>query len=71
MIQELKNQFEAYRQKNPLTGTPAGLYEPANYILDLGGKRFRPILTMLGYQMFRADTERVLPVAYALEIFHN
>lgn len=70
-MQELRQFFETYRQQNPLSGEPAGLYEPAEYIMNLGGKRFRPMLTFLGYQLFRNDIERVLPIAYALEIFHN
>lgn len=71
MIQKLKTQFEAYRKENPLQGEPESLYTPADYILDLGGKRFRPILSMLSYQLFDKQVERVLPIAYALEIFHN
>jgi geranylgeranyl diphosphate synthase type II len=39
--------------------------------MSLGGKRFRPILTILGYRLFKEDIEQVLPIAYALEIFHN
>ncbi|MEO0340692.1 MAG: polyprenyl synthetase family protein, partial [Bacteroidota bacterium] len=70
-MQELRAIFENYRKQHPIQGTPDNLYTPANYILEIGGKRFRPILTMLGYQLYRQDWERVLPIAYALEIFHN
>jgi geranylgeranyl diphosphate synthase type II len=70
-MQDLRQFFETYRKQHPISGQPAGLYEPAEYIMNLGGKRFRPMLTFLGYQLFRADIERVLPIAYALEIFHN
>lgn len=70
-MQDLRELFEDYRKQHPITGQPAGLYEPAEYIMNLGGKRFRPLLTFIGYQLFREDVERVLPIAYALEIFHN
>lgn len=70
-MEKLKTFFEDYRQQHPLTGTPKGLYDPAEYIMNLGGKRFRPILTLLGYQLFQDDMEKALPIAYALEIFHN
>lgn len=70
-MQELRHFFETYRKQHPITGQPVGLYEPAEYIMNLGGKRFRPMLTFLGYQLFKDDLEKVLPIAYALEIFHN
>ncbi len=70
-MHELRTLFEKYRKEHPIQGEPANLYTPANYILEIGGKRFRPILTMLAYQLYRKDWERVLPIAYALEIFHN
>lgn len=70
-MQDIKQFFENYRQQHPFDGQPSNLYEPANYIMNLGGKRFRPILTVLAYRLFRADLDKVLPVANALEIFHN
>lgn len=50
---------------------PRTLYEPANYILNLGGKRLRPILTLMGHQCFDQNLEKSLPAAMAIEIFHN
>ncbi|GAB5553995.1 MAG: polyprenyl synthetase family protein [Saprospiraceae bacterium] len=70
-MQDIKQFFEDYRLQHPFDGQPFNLYEPANYIMNLGGKRFRPILTILAYRLFREDLEKVLPVANALEIFHN
>ena len=70
-MEELKQAFEEYRKKHPLSGTPSNLYKPAEYIMNLGGKRFRPILSILAYQLFQDSWQKVLPVAYALEIFHN
>lgn len=50
---------------------PAGLYNPARYILSAGGKRIRPLLSMLGSQVFTDDLTPHLPVALAMEVFHN
>lgn len=50
---------------------PYGLYEPIEYTLAAGGKRVRPQLAMIANQMFGGNDEDVLPVALALEVFHN
>lgn len=50
---------------------PHGLYEPIEYTLAAGGKRVRPQLAMIASQMFGGKDEEVLPVALALEVFHN
>lgn len=50
---------------------PAGLYDPARYILDGGGKRIRPLLTLLSAQMYTDHLEPHVPVALAMEVFHN
>lgn len=70
-IAELQELYEAYLLENRLLREPRELYEPFNYIMELGGKRLRPVLSLLGYQLFRGDSERALPVAHAVEVFHN
>ncbi len=50
---------------------PAGLYEPVRYVLMLGGKRLRPVLLLLAYQLYRDDLEKALPAALGLETYHN
>jgi geranylgeranyl diphosphate synthase type II len=50
---------------------PANLYDPVNYILSLGGKRMRPVLTLMAAEIFNADCREALPAAVAVEIFHN
>jgi geranylgeranyl diphosphate synthase type II len=50
---------------------PAQLYNPVTYTLSLGGKRMRPLLTLLGYSLFKKNYERALDAAIALEVFHN
>lgn len=50
---------------------PQSLFEPITYILSLGGKRVRPALTLMSYNLYRDDVLRVVPVALAIEVFHN
>ena len=50
---------------------PESLYEPIKYVLSLGGKRIRPSLLLLAYNLFKDDPKTVLPVACALETYHN
>lgn len=50
---------------------PAELYDPARYVLDGDGKRFRPVLLLLAAEAFGAPVERALPAALAVEVFHN
>lgn len=50
---------------------PEGLYEPITYALGMGGKRVRPVLTLLTYSLYREDVERALPAALAVEMYHN
>ncbi|MDO4728809.1 MAG: polyprenyl synthetase family protein [Bacteroidota bacterium] len=51
--------------------TPKNLYEPIEYILLLSGKRIRPILTLMGCDVFDKNPKEALPAAMAVEIFHN
>ena len=50
---------------------PKHLYEPIQYILQLGGKRLRPALTLMTCDFFQADCEQAMPAALAVELFHN
>lgn len=50
---------------------PMNLYEPVKYILSLGGKRIRPAMMLMAYNMYRDDVEKILDPALALEIYHN
>ena len=57
--------------KNPFPAAPAALYAPCDYLLALGGKRLRPALVLMGYELFRDDSQRALPPAWSIELFHN
>ncbi len=70
-LRPFREAFEDFLREHPFEREPAELYEPANYILALGGKRLRPVLVQLGYRLFKPDFTRSLPVAMAVEVFHN
>ena len=50
---------------------PKSLYEPIMYILSLGGKRIRPALVLMAYNLYREDVEKAIRPAIGLEVFHN
>ncbi len=50
---------------------PVELYEPTRYVLEGEGKRFRPVLLLLAAECYGADSEKALPAALAVEVFHN
>lgn len=54
-----------------LPNEPNNLYDPLRYFLDLGGKRIRPILTLLAGKLFEADPKEAMNAAIAVELFHN
>jgi len=50
---------------------PQSLYEPIRYIMTLGGKRLRPMLSLLAYSLYKNDVKSIAPYAAAVEAFHN
>jgi len=74
-LQEYKSVFLDYLAKevieNKKFGQPANLYDPIHYILQLGGKRLRPVLTMMGCDIFSRSYQASLDAALAIEMFHN
>jgi geranylgeranyl diphosphate synthase type II len=71
-LHQIQALFEAYIQENRFLKSPENLYSPVNYILQLGGKRFRPAALILSYQLFTGqDIRRALPAAFSIELFHN
>ena len=55
----------------PYDRQPASLYDPIHYVLSIGGKRVRPVLLLLAYNLYRDDPERVMMPALGLETYHN
>ncbi len=70
-LTEYKEVFLAYLQEELKVMEPVNLYHPVTYILELGGKRIRPVLVMLGVSAFQEDVKKALPAAAAVEVFHN
>lgn len=50
---------------------PKNLYEPIKYIIGLGGKRLRPVLTLMATEVFDTNYQKALSAATAIEVFHN
>ena len=68
---EILNKVNLFISNLPYHRRPESLYEPIKYVLSMGGKRIRPTLMLLAYNMFRDDPERILMQAVALETYHN
>jgi len=74
MIKELQSYTALINQAIddlPLERSPEELYEPIRYILSLGGKRLRPVLTLLSYGLYKEDIDAIIKPALAVELFHN
>ncbi len=50
---------------------PKGLYEPITYVLSLGGKRLRPVLMLLAYNIYKEEVDAALMPALGIEMYHN
>ena len=50
---------------------PASLYDPIKYVLSIGGKRVRPVLTLLSYNLYKDNPLSIMPQAIGLETYHN
>ena len=53
------------------TRQPEELYAPVSYVLSLGGKRIRPVLMLMAYNLYREDVESIYPQATGIEVYHN
>ena len=74
MFQELVHAkaFQSYVEKVDFPDDPAHLYDPIRYILSLSGKRIRPLLVLMGAELFdRTAVDLALPASAAIEFFHN
>ncbi|KAF2332303.1 polyprenyl synthetase family protein [Flavobacterium ginsenosidimutans] len=70
-ISQYQDFFINYLQSQNIHKEPTNLYEPIEYILGLGGKRIRPVLTLMAAEVFDTDYTTALPAAMAVEVFHN
>ncbi|MEQ9583410.1 MAG: polyprenyl synthetase family protein [Arenibacter sp.] len=70
-IEQYRSQFLAHMEQKVKIKEPVNLYEPISYILNLGGKRLRPVLTMMTTDILGGDHKKALDAALAVEVFHN
>ena len=68
---QLLEKINDYLQHMPYIRNPKGLYEPIEYELSLGGKRIRPVLMLMAYNLYKEDVETILSQAVGLETYHN
>ncbi len=70
-IAEYQNIISSFFESLHLEKEPKNLYEPIDYILALGGKRIRPVLTLMSCEIFDTNAQKALYAAAAVEVFHN
>ncbi len=69
--EQLIEYFEEELNKIEYNNKPIELYSPIKYTLSFGGKRIRPVTTLMGCELFCDNYENALPQAIAIELFHN
>ncbi len=70
-FEELSREFTGRFDTRHFPSDPSSLYEPAGYFLSIGGKRVRPILCLMGNELFGEISPDAWPAAIAVELFHN
>lgn len=70
-IENYKEDFLSYLNKKIELKEPVNLYKPIKYILEIGGKRLRPILVLMICDLFQEDSKKALNAALSIEVFHN
>lgn len=70
-IEQLRDIIKQELDKQAYVEQPYSLFEPIQYIMEDGGKRLRPVLTLMSYNLYRDDIRKALTSAIGIEIFHN
>lgn len=70
-IEQYQSLYNDFLAKNQFQGTPANLYDPMNYIMSIGGKRVRPLLSMIGNQTCGGNLNSGIEIGHVMEVFHN
>jgi geranylgeranyl diphosphate synthase type II len=68
---QLLDKVNDYLKNMPYARPPQGLYEPIAYELSLGGKRIRPVLMLMAYNLYQDNVDAILSQAAGLETYHN
>lgn len=71
LVHELLTKLEEHIGNHSFGASPVELYDPITYIMGLGGKRIRPLLSLLAYGMYGKNPKEIVSQAAALEVFHN
>lgn len=69
--EKYRAEFISFLDNHTIVKEPLSLYKPIQYILNLGGKRLRPVLTLMAADIFNNDYQKALPAALSIEVFHN
>ncbi|MCS4435133.1 polyprenyl synthetase family protein [Aquiflexum gelatinilyticum] len=70
-VDKILQDLEKHIQRHSYGQSPQELYEPISYIMSLGGKRIRPLLTLMAYSLYKSDYQNIMNPASAVEVFHN
>lgn len=68
---ELLEKINSHVAELQFTRTPQGLYDPVTYVLSMGGKRIRPVLMLMAYNLYQEDVSRIFAPATGIEVYHN
>lgn len=68
---ELLEKFNIHIAALQFTRTPKGLYAPVEYVLSMGGKRIRPVLMLMAYNLYKDDVTSIYAPATGIEVYHN
>jgi geranylgeranyl diphosphate synthase type II len=68
---QLIEKVNQFIEQLPYERKPSGLYDPVKYVLSLGGKRIRPVLMLMAYNLYKENVDEIMMQAIALETYHN
>lgn len=68
---QLLDKVNAHLAELQFTRTPKGLYAPVEYVLSMGGKRIRPVLMLMAYNLYKEEVARIYGPATGVEVYHN
>lgn len=70
-VSELLEKINSHITDLKFTRTPQGLYDPVGYVLSMGGKRIRPVLMLMSYNLYKEEVDSILGPATGIEVYHN
>ncbi len=71
ILHQIQRDFDKYLIGHPFQDDPVALYDPVNYVLNIGGKRLRPAVLLMSCYFFEGSYKAAMPAAFAIEVFHN